>query len=631
MGLQAQNWFYNILRGIFAGLDWIVYSLIRWILFGVFDLSNLTTSSGLMNGIYRRIYVILGVFMAFKLMFSFFQYIVNPEEMSSKNEKGASKLIGRTAIMILALIAIPGILFSREGGAGLIQRAQTAFLPMLPRVLLGVETATGAAGAAPSTDNDISKASNVMAMSTLQAFFAPSKELDAACGGGTYNDTPAVNSLGEFMASINLTCNVRDKSVIDASKVYRYSYSYIISTIVGILMAVMLLGITIDVAKRVFKMIILEVIAPIPIMTLIDPKSSKDGAFSKWVKSLISTFLDIFIKLGLLYVVIMMVQLIVNNGLFSNLPSFGDSPMRALYLRVLLIVGLIFFAKEAPKFIKDSLGIKSEGGSSAMGKLTGALTGGVTGAVAGAVSGRGFRGALTGMATGASAGFGAAGTGKPSNAWSTARDAAGAARTGDSKYKGGILNGITNAATSSQQQARARRMGITTDTLSIGKKNVEKLTSQAADSKDAYDRYLKNKLGLKSSEAQTALASAGYTYNAATGFYNNGTNDVDDATMNDELRRVLYNKMTTDETKATKASKAYEKAGKIGELYNVDISAQEKMGLSRRQRDRYNARHRSQENVRRTNEIIDAARSRGAYDPGARAIGRGQNRNIDQR
>ena len=46
-------------------------------------------------------------------------------------------------------------------------------------------------------------------------------------------------------------------------------------------------GITIDVAKRVFKLIILEVVAPIPIMSLIDPKSSKDGAFSHWLKSLI--------------------------------------------------------------------------------------------------------------------------------------------------------------------------------------------------------------------------------------------------------------------------------------------------------------------------------------------------------
>ena len=96
MGLQEQNWFFDIIRPIFGFFDRIVYTLIKWILYGVFDISALSTNSKVFNGIYSRIYVILGIFMAFKLSFSFFQYIVNPDSMSGKSEQGVGKINTQT-------------------------------------------------------------------------------------------------------------------------------------------------------------------------------------------------------------------------------------------------------------------------------------------------------------------------------------------------------------------------------------------------------------------------------------------------------------------------------------------------------------------------------------------------------
>ena len=65
MTLQTAGWVMDLIRIIFASIDYLIYSLIKVVLFGIFDLSSLTTSSGILNGIYSRIYVILGIFMAF--------------------------------------------------------------------------------------------------------------------------------------------------------------------------------------------------------------------------------------------------------------------------------------------------------------------------------------------------------------------------------------------------------------------------------------------------------------------------------------------------------------------------------------------------------------------------------------
>ena len=515
MGLQTAGWVMDIIRVIFGSIDWIVYSLVKLILFGIFDLSSLTTASGIMNGIYARIYVILGIFMAFKLSFSFFQYIVDPESMSGKSEKGVSKLISRTIIMLLVLVSVPSILFGSDEGGGLIQRAQKAFLPMLPRLLLGINEDSGVSIDNGNNTDDIASAADTMAVSTLRAFFAPSQELDSACGQGTYADTPQITSVVEFLSNLNLTCSAGinvDLVLVQfgSAKYYKYTYNFLVSTIVGILLVLMLLGITIDIAKRVFKLIILEVVAPIPIMSLIDPKSSKDGAFSHWLKSLISTFLDIFIKLGLLYVIIMLVQLIVNQKLFQNYPEFFEDPLRASYLTVILILGLIFFAKEAPKFIKDSLGIKDSGAGLGTG------LGAAVGAVGGLVGGRSLSGMLTGAVAGASAD-------PKQGAWAAGRDTAGKIRTGDKNYSGGLGATLQRATVKRQGVREARKLGITAGdngTLKAAKNYMIQTESNEQDAKMKYEEALHrgasedtiNQLRDNYVQAQSTAASAKRQY-----------------------------------------------------------------------------------------------------------------------
>lgn len=167
----------------------------------------------------------------------------------------------------------------------------------------------------------------------------------------------------------------------------------LIGFVVAIVMTLILLGYCVDIAVRVFKLIILQLIAPIPIISYVDPKASKDGAFNKWIKMVISVWADLFIKLGIIYFIMLVISELFTSGAILNLTNnlFGDSYFRGGLVTLALIVGLLFFAKDAPKFICDAMGIKmGENGKlfGGLGKImsAGAIAAGTVGA--GIASGR---------------------------------------------------------------------------------------------------------------------------------------------------------------------------------------------------------------------------------------------------
>ena len=146
-------------------------------------------------------------------------------------------------------------------------------------------------------------------------------------------------------------------------------------------MTLILLGYCVDVAIRVFKLIILQLIAPIPIISYIDPKASKDGAFNKWIKTVISVWADLFIKLGVIYFVILVISELITSGSIINITMdlFGQG-VRGNLVLLALIIGLLFFAKDAPKFIADAMGIKMAENGKLFGGLGKIMAAGALGA-----------------------------------------------------------------------------------------------------------------------------------------------------------------------------------------------------------------------------------------------------------
>lgn len=158
---------------------------------------------------------------------------------------------------------------------------------------------------------------------------------------------------------------------------WAFTYFPLFSTICGGILLFFLIGICIQIAIRSIKLAVLRLLSPIAIISYINPKSSESGAFSNWVKMLTSTYIDLFLRLAIMYFVVFLVLEITNGHL--DLP-LSEGAIGAIST-VLIIVGLFFFAKNAPKFIKQALGIKDDGGSFfGFGKLAalgGSLFGGI--------------------------------------------------------------------------------------------------------------------------------------------------------------------------------------------------------------------------------------------------------------
>ena len=472
MGVQSQNWFMDIVRQIFGFFDELVYGLFEPVLYGIFDMSGIITNSSLFTGIYKRLYVILGVFMAFKLMFSFFQYLVNPDDMTDKS-KGVGKLFMNVFIMLFALLLLPSLLFSgftksSDGtptSGGILPRAQKSLLPVLPKVIMGYDNIG-------NTDDLVATTTKSITATTLRVFFHPAEGLDDACKTGTYASLKEIENTDDFRAKIIDSCTVVKGEnqrkflwIFNVAKVYTYSYLPIISTAVGVLLLLIFLAISIDLAKRCFKLVVLEVIAPIPIMSLIDPKASKgESAFSKWLKNLTSVFLDIFIKVGLIYLILVFLQIITDTvsdkeNFLIGLPTDNT---RKYYLIILLIIGLVYFAKEAPKFIKDSLGMKADKGGmfddvKSLAKTAGIVGGVGAGAVAGAVrSGAGNLSAAGAALANGHKGAALAALLNPGSAIKGAIQGGAAGKKGAGK-NGNILGGLA-AGFKSQKDGNAKRV-----------------------------------------------------------------------------------------------------------------------------------------------------------------------------
>ena len=64
---MTRNFFNDFIRDLFCSIDYFIYSSIEWVTQGIFDIAELRTNVDLVEDVRDKIYIILGIFMLFKI------------------------------------------------------------------------------------------------------------------------------------------------------------------------------------------------------------------------------------------------------------------------------------------------------------------------------------------------------------------------------------------------------------------------------------------------------------------------------------------------------------------------------------------------------------------------------------
>ncbi len=366
----------------------------------------------------NRIYAILGVFMLFYLAYNLLTAIVDPEKFT-KGDKGVSKIATNLVVSLVILGFLPTV-FSYA------YRLQNYILAsnMIGSLILGTDIVDINTNNEENNDAMLDYG-NVLSFTVLNTFLNPDNynfQITTNYSGGDYNwfDLKAdILDNGDYSAMYAMGDAVSNGVAIldgsgNAGESIRIDYKPVISTAAGIFLIYVMLSFTIDLGIRVVKFAVLQLIAPIPVIMRAIP--GKKGTFDKWLKQTLSVYFEVFVRVAFMYIAIYFINTIVNT---DSLQQFWNGGLQGKIALVIIIMGILAFTKQAPKFISDLLGLDTgglklgigeklkAGGfvgrtiNNAVGRTVGTVTGGVGGAYSSLVNGAGVMpGLLMGAANG---------------------------------------------------------------------------------------------------------------------------------------------------------------------------------------------------------------------------------------
>lgn len=390
-------WFEKLVRQFFYLIDSTVYNGIVNVYRLLIDISRTSVlSQSSIQSIGNRLYQMLAIFMAFKIIFSLIMYVVNPDDFSDKS-KGVSKL-GLNVVITLSLLVLTPYLFS--------------YAFRLQNIILESNSIGTLIFGDFESDSDtefsiFASAGDDIAFYAMKPFFLPKSTISGLtscatveengkfnekCSGidfesenddqfSGYSDSLAgfVDDDTNYETNYSLTdvknyvygfekkrlplmfrqemvsATVKDANDKDAKKEFIIDYKIVLSTAVGVIILLLLISFCMDVAVRSIKLAFLQIIAPIPIISYLDPKSGKDGMFKKWYQICFKTYLSLFIRLLALYFA---VYIISKVGKMSDV--LNGAYQSDIRIQIFVIIGALMFAKQLPKIL-EGLGVKLDG------------------------------------------------------------------------------------------------------------------------------------------------------------------------------------------------------------------------------------------------------------------------------
>ena len=400
----------NLVRTLGASLNFCIYFLLGLMYQIFFNVASAQLfESETIKNFYGRVQLIIGVFMVFKLAITILQGIMDPEKFMG-NKEGFGTIITRVVVALIMLavivpINVPDVQnansyekYINNNGLlfGTLYSLQDRILSgnTLGRLILGTTDTSEDPDAVDQTgkteaqiqQEKLVQSANIFSSTILKGFLrinlvTEDERVDDDetnpenwyCGDHLTDDHRTVidmyNQLDispivllsdpvvKAKCNFNWQASVPGLKLIAGKSKYLFAFNFILALIVGAIFLVLLVAFTVDIAIRSIKLAILRLLAPIPIISYVEPKSAKDGMFASWVKALTSTYLDLFLRLAIVYFVIFIIQEMMVNGIIID----QAGGIVGITSCIFIWIGLFFFARMAPKFIKDVLGIKGTG------------------------------------------------------------------------------------------------------------------------------------------------------------------------------------------------------------------------------------------------------------------------------
>ena len=373
----AVNWIVRTLGIIFIGLfDCVAYTLVSLsyrIFLAVSELNLFGGQSGASQAIYdtftQRIYLVLSVIMLFVFAYQLILLIANPDGDGTKKTTGLLKDL----VISIALVVVLPVIF----------RYMTVFQN---HVVKNNTIGAIVLGTAPTSSSTKESAyGDSIGMTVLMSFYHPQgagyntffdtlgnlKDRDEAINackeageGDDSQDTCELwmDALEEWNEKITedrldvpyaaVTWNLKIFDTLgEDNGTY---YMWIISTGCALLVAWFFVSYAIDLGTRAVKLGFLELIAPIPVMLKIIPSMKK--SFETWKGEIIKTYVELFIRLAVIFFVVKLCTLVPDfiEIIFSDsMQDVNGGILLKSATMVVLILGLLKFAKEAPELFKS--------------------------------------------------------------------------------------------------------------------------------------------------------------------------------------------------------------------------------------------------------------------------------------
>lgn len=351
-------------REIFLRLDMVAFSFID----NIYDLFTAIASESLISDtvikqVLSNIYVVVGIFAFFRLAVLLINSIINPDALS-KSGAGLSRLFINMVLMLVLLVFTPTLFqmsrdLAKEVVEGnYIQRLFINVNDVEKDFSPGKEMQRIAIGSVLTIDDSISESDCTGDCDKAKQCLDTINGVEGATGDECLNDKGvAWGKLADYNS-------VRTKNS-DGEKVYVYNYKPLVLTIVGWFITYVLLSFTFDVAKRMIELAVLEIVSPLFIATIVDPKSMQTGPFHKWLKTLGNSYVSLFLRIAAISLMLLAVKLLTLWKPQADVGAIG---------KVIILIAFLIFVKQLPKWFSDMIGIDGDGtglGSLGIGKKIG--------------------------------------------------------------------------------------------------------------------------------------------------------------------------------------------------------------------------------------------------------------------